>query len=326
MREAALRRSHLDAARWLGLDLEARFERGYAMGPVVGLSDGRQARYEVIGQGRPTLMLPGGPGFGAEYMRGDAELFADTLQSCLIDPHGSGRSTPPSDPTAYSPEGHAAFYEEVRRALDLHEVLLVGHSFGATTALTYSALFPDVVVGCVAVAAFGIGPDTGTAEADTAEADYERALARHATADWYPEARIIMDEWTERVLATDDPREVERMMQIALPLYTAHPDRPEVADGLTAMSQRLTVDLPAAKAWEGGLYQTIDLRPVLSKITTPTLIVAGELDFLCGPGQARPICEATAGARLEIIPDCGHLPTVEAPQAYRQAVKRFLSP
>jgi pimeloyl-ACP methyl ester carboxylesterase len=62
-------------------------------------------------------------------------------------------------------------------------VLLVGHSFGATTALTYSALFPDEVVGCVAVAAFGIGPDTGTVEADTAEADYERALARHAAAD-----------------------------------------------------------------------------------------------------------------------------------------------
>jgi proline iminopeptidase len=113
------------------------------MDQVVGLSDGRQASYQVIGQGRPTMMLPGGPGFGAEYMRGDAELFADTLQSYLIDPHGSGRSSPPGDPMAYSPEGHAAFYEEVRRALGLHEVLLVGHSFGATTALTYSALFPN---------------------------------------------------------------------------------------------------------------------------------------------------------------------------------------
>jgi len=227
----------LDAVRWLGDDQEARFERGYAMGEVVGLSDGRQASYMVIGQGRPTLMLPGGPGFGAEYMRGDAELFADILQSYLIDPHGSGRSTPPGDPTAYSPEGHAAFYEEVRRALGLHEVLLVGHSFGATTALTYSALFPDEVVGCVAVAAFGIGPNTGTVEADAADADYERALARHAAADWYPEARIVMDEWTERVLATDDPGEVERMMRMALPLYTAHPERPDVADGLAAMSR-----------------------------------------------------------------------------------------
>jgi proline iminopeptidase len=295
------------------------------VGQVVGLSDGRQASYEMVGRGRPALMLPGGPGFGAEYMRGDAELFADTVQSYLIDPHGSGGSSPPSDPQAYSPEGHAAFYEEARQALDLHEILLVGHSFGATTALTYSALFPDEVVACVAVAAFGIGPDTGTADADTAEADYERSLARHAGADWYPEARAVMDEWTERVLATDDAHEVERMMQLVLPLYTAHPDRPDVAASLAAMSRYLTTDLAATKAWEGGLYQTIDLRLVLTKIKARTLVVAGELDFLCGPAQARPICEATAGASLEIIPDCGHMPAVESPRAYHDVVDRFLA-
>jgi len=73
------------------------------------LSDGREATYEVIGEGRPTLMLPGGPGFAAEYMRRDAELFSDVLQSYLIDPHGSGGSTPPADTTHYSPEGHARF-------------------------------------------------------------------------------------------------------------------------------------------------------------------------------------------------------------------------
>jgi pimeloyl-ACP methyl ester carboxylesterase len=201
----------------------------------------------------------------------------------------------------------------------------VGHSFGATTALTYSALFPDEVVACVAVAAFGIGPDTDTADADGAEADYERALARHAGADWYPEARTVMDEWTQRVLATDDPHEVERMMQLVLPLYTAHSDHSEVAASLAAMSRHLTTDLAATKAWEGGLYQTIDLRPVLTKIKTRTLVVAGELDFLCGPAQARPICEATAGARLEIIPGCGHMPAVESPRAYHDVVDRFLA-
>jgi proline iminopeptidase len=295
------------------------------VGRVVGLSGGRQAGYQVVGRGRPALMFPGGPGFGAEYMRGDAELFADTLQSYLIDPHGSGGSSPPSDSQAYSPEGHAAFYEEVRQALDLNEVLLVGHSFGATTALTYSALFPDQVVACVAVAAYGIGADTDTADADSAEADYERALARHAGADWYPEARTVMDEWTQRVLATDDPHEVERMMQLVLPLYTAHSDHSEVAASLAAMSRHLTTDLAATKAWEGGLYQTIDLRPVLTKIKTRTLVVAGELDFLCGPAQARAICEATAGARLEIIPGCGHMPAVESPRAYHDVVDRFLA-
>jgi proline iminopeptidase len=292
---------------------------------VIGLADGRQASYEVIGTGRPTLMLPGGPGLGAEYMYDHAELFADTLESYLIDPHGSGRSTPPREASAYSAEGHAAFYHEVRQALGLGDVLVLGHSFGATTALTYAALFPERVSGCVAVAAFGVGPDTGTAAAGAAEVESERGLVRHAGAEWYPAARPVMDEWTERVLAADDPHEVERMLRLVLPMYTAHPDQPDVAAGLAALGRSITVDLGAFKAWEAGLYQTIDLPPLLAKITSPTLVVAGELDFLCGPAQARPICKAIRDGQLEIIRDCGHFPTFEAPHAYSEAVQRFLA-
>ncbi len=295
------------------------------VGHVVELGDGRRASYEMVGEGRPTLMLPGGPGFGAGYMRGDATLFAEELRSYLIDPHGSGRSTPPSDASQYSPAGHAAFYEEVRRALGLDDVVLVGHSFGATTALTYSALFPDAVAACVAVAAFGVGRQTDAGRDAAVEEEYERALARHADAGWYPEARRVLDTWTERVLATDDPQDVERMMAAVLPLYTAHPDRPDVAAGLAAMEKWWAADLSCLKAWESGLYRSFDLRPLLGKIACPTLVVAGDADFICGPSQALPIADGIPGAHLEVIPDCGHLPVVEAPETYRKAVTRFLS-
>ena len=90
-------------------------------------------------------MFAGGPGFTAACMNGDAELFSGVLRAYLVDPHGSGSSTPPPDPASYSPEGHARFYEEVRRALGLSKVVVLGHSFGATTALTYAALFPEAV-------------------------------------------------------------------------------------------------------------------------------------------------------------------------------------
>ena len=138
---------------------------------VVALPGGRAASYEVIGSGRPALMFAGGPGFTASYMNGDAELVSDVLCSYLIDPHGSGLSTPPADAADYSPEGHARFYEQVRQELALPEVVVLGHSFGATTALTYAALFPESTAMCVAVAAFGIGPDADTQQGGEAEAD-----------------------------------------------------------------------------------------------------------------------------------------------------------
>jgi proline iminopeptidase len=291
----------------------------------VALPGDRVASYQVIGSGRPALMFPGGPGFAASYMTVDAELLSDTLQSYLIDPHGSGSSTPPADPAGYSPEGHARFYEEVRQALGLPHMVVLGQSFGGTTALTYAALFPGSTEACVAVAAFGIGPDADAREGGEVGAEADALLARHAGSAWYEAARPVMDEWTERILAADDPADMEQMMITVLPFYLAEPDKPEVAARLAEMSRMMKADLAAGKAWEGGLYQSVDLRPLLGRIECPTLVVAGELDFICGPAQARRIADAISGSRLATLSGCGHIPSIEAPQEYRQVVLDFLS-
>jgi pimeloyl-ACP methyl ester carboxylesterase len=115
------------------------------------------------------------------------------------------------------------------------------------------------------------------------------------------------------------------MMGTVLPFYMAHPERPGVAAAMDEFRRHLKADLAADKAWEGGLYQTIDLRPLLSRISCPTLVIAGETDFISGPHQARPIASAIRGARLVAIADCAHFISVEAPAAYREAVLEFLS-
>lgn len=292
---------------------------------ALGPGGERQVTFEVIGDGRVALMLPGGPGLAGAYMRGDAMMFADVLHSVLLDPHGSGGSTPPADHDQYSPEGHARFYEEARSALGLGPVVVFGHSFGATTTLTYSAMYPESVRACIAVAPFGVGTEQDRDEGAAAEAEMEAMLDRHEGADWYADARAIWDGWTERVLATDDPGEVASMLAAVLPLYTAHPDRPDVRAALAEFSAHLTADLVACKVWEGGLFQHIDLRPILGQVRSPVLVVAGELDLICGPAQARPIAEALPNSTLALIPDCGHMPGVESPELFRSTVVDWLA-
>jgi len=170
-----------------------------------------------------------------------------------------------------------------------------------------------------------MGPEADAREGGEAEAEVEALLRRHAGSPWYAAARPVMDEWTDRMLAATDPAETEQMMATVLPFYLAEPDKPEVAARLAEMSRLMKAALAAGKAWEGGLYQSVDLRPLLDRIACPTLIVAGELDFICGPAQAKPIAKAVSRSRLVMLPGCGHIPSIEQPGQYRRAVLDFFS-
>jgi proline iminopeptidase len=286
----------------------------------VNLGDGRRAAYEVIGDGAPLLYFQGGPGFSAALLRRDAQLLADHFAVYLIDPAGSGGSTPPSDPSDYDHIGHARFYDEVRQALGLGPATIMGISFGGIVALTYASLFPQVTSRCIAAASRAVGKEV---EGEDAVAEMQAFLGRHADRPWYPAARKTWDEWTERVLSATDAREVDAMMAEVLPLYTADPDRPGVQAMIEEWRQNVTSDLAALKAWESGLWQKIDLRPLLARINCPTLVLVGALDLICGPAQGRVVAEAVPGAQLVIVPDSGHFIGAEAPESFRQQVIEF---
>jgi proline iminopeptidase len=292
-----------------------------ALAEIVSLPDGGNATYEVVGSGEPLLYFQGGPGFSASLLREEAAQLGDRFAVYLIDPPGSGGSSPPADPSGYDHVGHARFYDRTRQALGIERATIMGISFGAIVALTYAALFPDASARCIAIAGRVVGADEqGEAAAD----DMERMLVRHAGAAWYPSARATWDGWTERVLAATEPSQVDHMMAEVMPLYTADPERPGVKRAIEAWRSESRCNLAAVKAWEDGIWQTIDARPLLSRIRCPTLVLVGELDLICGPAHAGPIVEAVPDARLVAVPECGHFVPVESPEAFREAVLAFI--
>jgi pimeloyl-ACP methyl ester carboxylesterase len=44
----------------------------------------------------------------------------------------------------------------------------------------------------------------------------------------------------------------------------------------------------------------------------------------CDPAKTQPIAGAITGSQLVMLAGCGHIPSIEAPQEYRQAVVNFL--
>ena len=63
-----------------------------------------------------------------------------------------------------------------------------------------------------------------------------------------------------------------------------------------------------------AIIERADLRPTLGAIRCPTLVVCGDSDLLTPPEHARELAAGIPGARLEIVPECGHMLTMEQPE------------
>jgi pimeloyl-ACP methyl ester carboxylesterase len=68
-----------------------------------------------------------------------------------------------------------------------------------------------------------------------------------------------------------------------------------------------------------------DSRPLLATIRCPTLMLVGDGDELTPPELAREIAGGIAGSKLVVVPGCGHLSTIEKPDAVNAALVEWLS-
>jgi pimeloyl-ACP methyl ester carboxylesterase len=64
----------------------------------------------------------------------------------------------------------------------------------------------------------------------------------------------------------------------------------------------------------------------LAGITVPTLVVWGQHDRLIPLALGERFAREIPGARLVVVPDTGHAPMIETPQAFLAAVQPFLQP
>ena len=92
---------------------------------------------------------------------------------------------------------------------------------------------------------------------------------------------------------------------------------------------RAAMDIAGCPEREAALstldcLQTEDLRPQLSRITAPSLIVHGERDEICLSNGGRFMNDSIPGSRLLMLPDTGHMPFISRRERVVEAVLDFL--
>ncbi len=74
------------------------------------------------------------------------------------------------------------------------------------------------------------------------------------------------------------------------------------------------------RSWAGP-----NSRAELPAIRCPTLVMVGDSDQITPPALAEEMAAGIPGARLEIIAACGHLSTLEAPEAMNRLLVPWLA-
>ena len=67
-----------------------------------------------------------------------------------------------------------------------------------------------------------------------------------------------------------------------------------------------------------------DSRPTLAAIKCPTLVLTGDQDNTIPNSLSVEMAEGIFGAKLTMLPHCGHLPQPEQPQATAEALVEWL--
>jgi proline iminopeptidase len=294
------------------------------------MEPGIELHYFTQGEGRPVLIIHGGP--GAPYTEPIAALdaLADQYAFYYYDQRGCGQSTRPIDRFTSKNYGEnvtllddklgmatqLADIERIRRILGEEKLILIGHSFGGLLASLYAAEFPEHVEALVLISPAEMvkmpPPEGGLYESikaylpqnmqDSYQA-YIKDYLNFGKIFQYSEADL-----QQRTLA-----------------FTAYYQTAMQKKGMTIPESNNSSEvggwMPFALYF--GIGSRNDFTPALKVVTAPVLILHGEDDFQ-SINVSYLYSEAFPNSRVESIADAGHFSFADQPQQFIQLLKDFL--
>jgi len=271
---------------------------------TIALGDVSLVAAEAGHRGDPGVLLVHGFTADAGEVAGIMDLLAERgWHAVAPDLRGHGRSDHPTDPGDYSFEILAADLLALAGALGWGRFALIGHSMGGALAQLVALDAPDRLTGLVLASTFH-GPVKGV----TSEL-------------------VDLGSWVVRESG---------MAGLAAALAARRADNPESVASFERMqearpgwaeqsAQRLESTSP--DMWLALAPRFVTQQDRLDRLGglggVPTAVIVGELDSTM-LDDCRHLADAIPGATLTVIPDAGHVPQLEQPAAWWEAIAGFL--
>ena len=199
----------------------------------------------------------------------------------------------------YAKESIIAQVGTVMQGLGLDRTILVGNSSGGTLALEAALAFPQRVTGLILVAPW-VYAQRPTFPLTVAELPQVRRLSLLL-------ARKLGHP-TLLEYAYQDPSRIPQTRRDQAIIHT----------------RMANWDLAWGEMLDRSLTNGIDIDRRLAQVQVPVLLLTADQDQLVKPEDTRRVAQALPHATLKVLPNCGHVPQEECPQAFMAAVTDWL--
>ncbi|KAA9008168.1 3-oxoadipate enol-lactonase [Histidinibacterium aquaticum] len=237
--------------------------------------------------GAPALVFSGSLGTDLSLWDPIMPYLPEGLRIVRIDTRGHGQSSVP--PAPYQMGTLVSDTEAVFDALEIREAVMVGLSLGGMIAQALAVKRLDLLRGLVI---------SNTAAKIGTPQLWEDRIAAIRADGLESMADPILERWFSRAFLDSPESEPWRQLLLATPV-----------EGY----------LGCCAAIAGT-----DLMTPTSGLRLPTLAIAGSEDGATPPDLVRETADLIPGSQFELIRRAGHLPCVEAPEAYAELLTRFM--
>jgi proline iminopeptidase len=262
---------------------------------------------DVVGGGPPLLLMHGGPGLDHVSLTPFREL-ADRHTVVLYDHRCNGRSTgAPVESMTF--DNLTADADALREVLGFDRWAVLGHSFGGHVALEYVLRYPERVAQLILLDTAG---DARWSQENAADVLAGRGFSPATVA-------VARRFYSGRIAPKDFTRAAFRLLPAYDHRFSLLRLGREMLEGGWRMKAR-----PEALIFGGQMMRGWSVMDRLAEIRAPTLVIAGQDDFLFPPESQALLAAGIPNGRLHIIERAGHNPQSERMAETLATVADFL--
>lgn len=281
--------------------------------------NGYKINVETLGTGDPLFFFAGGPGDSHDYLQGSFGHYYTTHQVVFIDMLGRGKSDDAKNNAEYTIENDINLVEEIRNALGLNKISMVGHSYGTMVAQGYAIKYPENVDRMILINGFHSG-EMWQANCDS----YNHYAKTH-----FPEIWKKVDSLRVLGYVSSDPV-FSAVYGSAPSKYVYYHDtqvdqnRPEGSYRGFNLDVYYSIVGRDADFFVGGSMIDTDYRRQLGSLDIPTLIIAGRYDGISTPEYSVQYKTYMPEARFVMFEQSGHNPYREEQEKFFALMDDFL--